>query len=279
MRDEVVRVRACEHEHLARAVCLGTLNKGDDVTDEFGAEKVHRRRGDLRERERPVDVDGERLERPGIPCRGSSHGPALPSSVAKKRSCSQSRTAPTPHRRPRLEGPRRRCGRHARRSVVGKAFARSLNRSRNASESSTGIGLSGLTAMHPPSGDSNFPGLRGSSADPRTLPRNRRWGDPRVAKLAMASARRGQGARKSEAQGPRPRPAVTSEAAGGSKGTGVASSVGTVAPRRASRSPGRGRGAHCRLAFVCRPGVCRGCTTGTGGWRVVLVRRPPRSPS
>ena len=36
VRDEVVGVGACEHEYLARAVCLDTLNQGDEVTDEFG---------------------------------------------------------------------------------------------------------------------------------------------------------------------------------------------------------------------------------------------------
>jgi hypothetical protein len=64
MGDEVVGIGAAEHKYLARAVCLSTLNQGDEITDELGPEKVHRRCCDLGEENGPVDVPRERLERP-----------------------------------------------------------------------------------------------------------------------------------------------------------------------------------------------------------------------
>jgi hypothetical protein len=66
VRDEVVGVRALEHQHLERRVRFGSLNQGDEITDEFGPEKIHRRGDDLGEEDSSVDVRGECLEGPAI---------------------------------------------------------------------------------------------------------------------------------------------------------------------------------------------------------------------
>ena len=66
VRDEVVGIGALEHEHLERLVRLGSLQQGDEIADELGAEKVHRRGRDLDEEDSPVDLRGECLERPAI---------------------------------------------------------------------------------------------------------------------------------------------------------------------------------------------------------------------
>ena len=79
VRDEVVGVGAPEHQHLECLVCLGSLDKGDEITDQLGPEKVHRRGGNLGEENSPVETHGERLERPGIQCRWSAHDSTLPS--------------------------------------------------------------------------------------------------------------------------------------------------------------------------------------------------------
>jgi hypothetical protein len=69
VRDEVVGVGAVEHQHLERLVRFGSLNQGDEIADEFGPEKVHRRGGDLGEEDSSVDVRGDCLEGPAIGCR------------------------------------------------------------------------------------------------------------------------------------------------------------------------------------------------------------------
>jgi hypothetical protein len=76
VRDEVVRVGAREHDDVARGVRLGALDQGDEVTDELGPEKVHRRRRDLGNDDARIDAHADRLERPGIRCRRDRHEPA-----------------------------------------------------------------------------------------------------------------------------------------------------------------------------------------------------------
>ncbi len=41
--NEIVRVGALEHEHLEGFVGLGPLNERDQITDQFGSQKIHGR--------------------------------------------------------------------------------------------------------------------------------------------------------------------------------------------------------------------------------------------
>ena len=66
--DEIFGVGALKHQHLERLVGFGSLDKGDEIADQLGAEEIHGRGVDLGEENRPVDEHGDGLERPDIPC-------------------------------------------------------------------------------------------------------------------------------------------------------------------------------------------------------------------
>ena len=83
VRDEVVGVAALEHEHLVFVVGFGSLDQGDEVANQLGAEEVDRRSEDLGEEHRPVDHHGDGLGRPGIQLHRVAHvaGAAIESST------------------------------------------------------------------------------------------------------------------------------------------------------------------------------------------------------
>ena len=59
--NEIVGVGALEHEHLDGVVGLGSLDERDQIADQLGPEKIHRRGRNLREQDGPFLAHFERL--------------------------------------------------------------------------------------------------------------------------------------------------------------------------------------------------------------------------
>src|SRR4029077_6275709 len=62
MRNEIVGVGASEHEHLQRSISLGVLNERDEIANELGPQKVHRRGRNVREQNGPLRANPKCLE-------------------------------------------------------------------------------------------------------------------------------------------------------------------------------------------------------------------------
>ena len=60
--NEIVGVGALEHEDLDGVVGLGSLNERDQIADQFGPQKIHRRGRNFHEQNGPFLAHGERLE-------------------------------------------------------------------------------------------------------------------------------------------------------------------------------------------------------------------------